>query len=63
MMDPKLQEILVCPECKGPLKYVRETEELWCIASGLAYAVRDGIPVMLSDEARELTDAERSSMT
>jgi uncharacterized protein YbaR (Trm112 family) len=53
-MDAKLLEILVCPICKGPLDYRREASELICRADRLAYPVRDGIPVMLEDEAREL---------
>lgn len=54
MLDPKLLEILVCPVSKGPLEYDREKQELICRASGLAYPVRDGIPVMLEEEARKL---------
>jgi uncharacterized protein YbaR (Trm112 family) len=42
--------------------YHKETEELWCRGSGLAYPIRDGIPVMLEDEARQLTDEERASL-
>ncbi|MCK9532043.1 MAG: Trm112 family protein [Gammaproteobacteria bacterium] len=53
-MDKKLLEILVCPICKGPLVYKREQQELICKADRLAYPVRDDIPVMLEDEAREL---------
>ena len=59
MLDPKLQEILVCPVSKAPLEYDREKQELVCRASGLAYPVRDGIPVMLESEARQLTLEER----
>ena len=62
MIDPKLLEILVCPVSKGVLKYHRETNELWCAQSGLAYAIEDGLPIMLSDQARELTDEERESL-
>ena len=51
MLDEKLLEILVCPVTKGPLEYDREKQELVCRASGLAYPVRDGIPVMLVEEA------------
>lgn len=54
-MDPKLLEILVCPVCKGPLEHRRTEGELVCRPCRLAYAVRDGIPVMLADEARELS--------
>lgn len=57
-MDPKLLDILVCPVCKGPLKYDRTREELVSVESGLAYPIRDGIPVMLEDEARALDPAE-----
>jgi hypothetical protein len=59
MLDQKLLDILVCPVSKAPLEYDREREELVCRASGLAYPVRDGIPVMLESEARQLTPAER----
>ena len=62
MIDTRLLDILVCPVTKASLTYNRETDELWCAASGLAYAVKDGIPVMLSDQARELTRAERESL-
>lgn len=57
-MDPKLLEILVCPLCKGPLLFRRETQELICKADRLAFPIRDGIPVMLVDEARRLEDSE-----
>ena len=59
MLDQKLLEILVCPVTKGPLAYDREKQELVCRASGLAYPVRDGIPIMLESEARQLTLEER----
>ncbi len=59
MLDEKLLEILVCPVTKGPLEYDRENQELVCRASGLAYPVRDGIPIMLEAEARQLTLEER----
>ncbi|MGB0468498.1 MAG: Trm112 family protein [Pontibacterium sp.] len=58
-MDKKLIEMLVCPVSKAPLEWNAETEELVCRASGLAYPVRDGIPVMLEEEARKLTLEER----
>lgn len=61
-MDPRLLEFLVCPVTKASLVQHRETDELWCRASGLAYPIRDGIPVMLQDEARHLTDEERASI-
>ena len=57
-MDSKLLEVLVCPVSRAPVVYQREHAELWCAASGLAYPVRDDIPVMLEDEARELTTDE-----
>lgn len=57
-MDKKLLEILVCPLCKGPLVYRKEAQELCCRACRLAYPVRDGIPVMLEDEARAMTADE-----
>jgi uncharacterized protein len=59
--DPKLLEILVCPLTKGPLIYDRERAELISKAAGLAYPIRNGIPIMLPAEARELSDAERNA--
>ncbi len=59
--DAKLLEILVCPVTKGTLSYDREKQELVSRAAGLAYPIRDGIPIMLAGEARELTDAERDA--
>ena len=57
-VDPKLLEILVCPLTKGPLRYDRERQELISDRAGLAYPIRDGIPIMLPDEARPVdTDA------
>ena len=53
-MDKKLLDILVCPLCKGPLYYDKKRRELICRGDRLAYPVRDGIPVMLEDEARRL---------
>ena len=61
MIDQKLLAILVCPLCKGELKYQREAGELICTADGLAYPIVDDIPVMLSDEARTLSAEERSA--
>ena len=58
-MDPKLLEILVCPLCKGPLVYHKAEAELVCKADKLAYPIRDGIPVMLEAEARELKADEK----
>ena len=57
-VDPKLLEILVCPLTKGTLIYDREKQELISRSAGLAYPIRDGIPIMLVDEARQLTDDE-----
>ncbi len=54
-MESHLLEILVCPLCKGPLHYEREKQELICSADKLAFPVRDGIPVMLENEARDLS--------
>ncbi|WP_346839492.1 Trm112 family protein [Microbulbifer sp. SAOS-129_SWC] len=58
-MDKKLLSLLVCPVSKAPLEYHEDTQELVCKASGLAYPVRDGIPVMLESEARPLTAEEK----
>ncbi|HIJ22128.1 MAG: Trm112 family protein [Gammaproteobacteria bacterium] len=55
MVDKKLLDILVCPLCKGPLLYRKSEQELVCRADRLAYPVRDDIPVMLEEEARELS--------
>lgn len=57
-MDQRLLDILVCPVTKAPLTWDAEKHELQCKASRLAYPVRDGIPVMLEEEARPLTDEE-----
>jgi hypothetical protein len=59
--DPKLLEILVCPLTKTVLIHDRERGELISKAAGLAYPIRNGIPIMLPGEARELTDAERNA--
>ena len=53
-MDPRLLEILACPVCKGTLKYAREAQVLVCRMDRLAFAVRDDVPVMLEEEARQL---------
>lgn len=53
-MDSKLLDILVCPLCKSPLVYKKDAQELICKADRLAFPVRDDIPVMLEEEAREL---------
>ena len=55
-VDRKLLEILVCPLTKGPLVYDRANSELISRSAGLAYPIRDGIPIMLPDEARKLAD-------
>ena len=59
-MDPKLVEILVCPLCKGPLVFRREAGEIVCKADRLAFPVKDGIPVMLEEEARTLGSDEEA---
>ena len=56
-IDPKLLEILVCPVTKGPLQFDKDNQELISKQAGLAFPVRDGIPIMLPDEARHLDDA------
>ena len=58
-IDPKLLEILVCPLTKGPLRYDPAAQELISQEAGLAYPIRDGIPIMLVDEARPLRDDEK----
>ncbi|KPK11404.1 MAG: hypothetical protein AMJ68_06080 [Acidithiobacillales bacterium SG8_45] len=55
-MDKKLLDILVCPLCKGPLEYDKKNSELICKVDRLAYPVRDGIPVMLEEEARTIPE-------
>lgn len=57
-MDAKLIQLLVCPVTKGPLIYNRDTQELISRSARLAYPIRDGIPVMLENEAREITEEE-----
>jgi uncharacterized protein YbaR (Trm112 family) len=58
MMDKKLLDLLVCPVTKGALMYDKESQELISKSARLAYPIRDDIPVMLEDEARELSDEE-----
>jgi uncharacterized protein YbaR (Trm112 family) len=58
-IDPKLLEILVCPVTKGPLVYDRERQELVSKLAGLAYPIRNGVPIMIAGEARELSEEER----
>jgi hypothetical protein len=55
-VDPKMLEILVCPVTKGPLEYDADAQELISRQAGLAFPIRDGIPIMLADEARPLED-------
>jgi uncharacterized protein YbaR (Trm112 family) len=57
-MDPKLLELLACPVTKGPLDYDRERQELISRSARLAYPIRDGIPVLLEEQARTLSDEE-----
>lgn len=57
-MDKRLLDILVCPLCKGPLYYHQSGQELICRADRLAYPIRDGIPVMMEEEARQLPPGE-----
>jgi hypothetical protein len=57
-VDPKLLDLLVCPLTKGPLRYDRERQELISEQAGLAYPIRDGIPIMLVDEARPVDEDE-----
>jgi uncharacterized protein len=58
-VDPNLLDLLVCPLTKGPLRYDRERQELISEQAGLAYPIRDGIPIMLVDEARPLDEDDR----
>jgi uncharacterized protein YbaR (Trm112 family) len=57
-VDPKLREILVCPLCKGPLVHRRAGSELICKADRLGFPIKDGIPVMLEEDARKLPPEE-----
>ncbi|MCK5375333.1 MAG: Trm112 family protein [Alphaproteobacteria bacterium] len=61
-MDKKLLDILACPLCKSSLIYKKEQEELICKADRLAFPIRDGIPVMLEDDARKLTTEEYDAL-
>ena len=61
-MDRRLLDVLVCPITKTSLVYRESEQELWCRGSGLAYPVRDQIPVLLEDEARELTAPEKAEL-
>jgi uncharacterized protein len=60
--DPKLLEILICPLTRTMLRYDAQRLELISRAAGLAYPIRDGVPIMLASEARELTDQERDDI-
>ena len=60
-VDPKLLEILVCPLTKGPLRHDLEAQELISDEAGLAYPIRDGIPIMLVEEARTLREDETAT--
>jgi uncharacterized protein YbaR (Trm112 family) len=62
-IDPRLLEILVCPLSKGLLRYDRAAQELISPEAGLAYPIRDGIPIMLVDEARPLGEDEKAHLT
>lgn len=62
LMDKRLLDILVCPVTQTALIYKPAVQELWCRASRLAYPIRDGVPVMLEDEARPLTDDEAATL-
>jgi uncharacterized protein len=62
MIDKKLLDILACPLCKSRLIYKKENQELICRADRLAFPIRDDIPVMLEDEARELTMEEADAL-
>ena len=61
-MDPRLLDILVCPVTKAPLVFNRDKQELQCKASRLAYPIRDGIPIMLEEEAREMGEEELATL-
>lgn len=58
MFDKRLLTILACPLCKGSLTYQKKSNELWCLSDRLAYPISDGIPVMLAEEARRLSEEE-----
>lgn len=61
-MDQKLLDLLVCPICKGPLLYDKQNKELICRAEKIAFPIKDGIPVLLEDEARELSFQEAEKL-
>ncbi len=62
-MDTRLLDILVCPLCKGPLKYDKQAQELICSPDRLAYPIRDGIPIMWAEDARDLNAAAAPVVT
>ena len=62
MIDKKLLDILACPLCKSSLRYDKTKEELICRADRLAFPIRDDIPVMLEDEARQLSSEETDAL-
>ena len=62
MLDKKLLEILACPICKGELHYDKKAQELVCAVDKLAFPVRDGVPVMLTAEARAMSSDELESL-
>ena len=62
-MDTRLLDILVCPLCKGPLVYNKSAQELICKGDKLAYPIRDDIPIMWADQARELNSADLAANT
>lgn len=63
MIDKKLLSMLVCPVSKAPLIHDSQKHELICVASGLAYPIRDDIPVMLESEARQISLEEKEQLT
>ena len=62
MIEEKLLSILICPACKGPLVYREDHNELWSKDAGLAYEIKDDIPVMIPAEARSLTEEEQREL-
>lgn len=62
VLDSKLLEVLVCPVSKAPLIHRQDPEELWCRASRLAYPVRDGLPFLLEEHSRQLSQEELDSL-
>lgn len=59
-VDPSLLKMLVCPVTKGPLEYDKDAQELVSQSAGLAYPIRNGIPIMLADEARSFEQSQKS---